>query len=68
LVLGRTSYLLLAGGAASVVAGFLLLAARDITLAPILLVLGYCFLVPAGLLWRGLPRMSDRPGRDTAGE
>jgi len=35
------------------VAGYLLLSKGDITLAPILLVLGYVVLVPASLLVRG---------------
>lgn len=68
LVLGRTNYLILAAGAVAIILGFLLLASRDITLAPILLVLGYCFLIPAGLLWRAMPRISPGSGRDASGE
>lgn len=37
-------------GMASIVAGYLLLAAADITFAPILLVLGYCILIPLSFL------------------
>jgi len=37
-------------GIAAIVAGYVLLAANDITVAPILLVLGYCVLVPLSFL------------------
>lgn len=41
---------LFAAGLAAIVAGYILLALNDITLAPILLVLGYCVLVPLAFL------------------
>ena len=37
-------------GMLSIVVGYLFLAANDITVAPILLVLGYCVLVPLSFL------------------
>ena len=37
-------------GLAAIILGFILLASNDITLAPILLVLGYCVLVPLSFL------------------
>jgi uncharacterized membrane protein HdeD (DUF308 family) len=40
---------LIAGGAV-IVAGFIALSMGSITLAPILLVLGYCVLIPIGIL------------------
>jgi len=43
---------LLGLGVAALVAGYLALARGSITLAPILLVGGYCGLIPAALLWR----------------
>ena len=46
----RSRNLVLLGGAlAAVGVGYLLLAGGDTTLAPILLVLGYCVLFPLGL-------------------
>jgi uncharacterized membrane protein HdeD (DUF308 family) len=39
-----------AAGMVSIVAGYLFLAAADITVAPILLVLGYCVLIPLSFL------------------
>jgi hypothetical protein len=37
-------------GMASIVAGYVLLALSDISFAPILLVLGYCVLIPLSFL------------------
>ena len=47
--LGRRNLIILALGAVSLVAGYLLLSAGSTTPASILLVLGYCLLVPVGL-------------------
>jgi len=46
---GRANALLLAAALASLGTGYLLLARGDTTLAPVLLVLGYCVLFPLGL-------------------
>jgi hypothetical protein len=46
---GRANALLLAAALASLGMGYLLLARGDTTLAPMLLVLGYCVLFPLGL-------------------
>ncbi len=43
------NFLLLGGALASVGCGYLLLAGGDTTLAPVLLVAGYCVLFPLGL-------------------
>jgi hypothetical protein len=47
---GRKSLLLFATGGASIAVGYVLLAAGSITLAPILLVAGYCVFFPMGIL------------------
>ena len=52
IVLERFNYLIMAAGLVSVIIGFILLANREITLSPILLVLGYCILLPAAFLLR----------------
>ncbi|MEZ4650540.1 MAG: hypothetical protein R3E97_17490 [Candidatus Eisenbacteria bacterium] len=46
----RKNWILFGVGLASIVGGFLLLAAGDITLAPILLVAGYLGLIPWALV------------------
>lgn len=48
----RTNYLLMAGGALFAIVGFVLLRGGDISLAPLLLVTGYCALIPLGIIWR----------------
>ena len=50
---GPANSLLLGLGVAALVVGYLALAKGSTTLAPILLVAGYCGFIPASLLWRG---------------
>lgn len=46
---GPRNYVVFAGALISIALGFLLLSRGSITAAPLLLVLGYCVLVPYGL-------------------
>ena len=46
---GPRNLALLGGAVASLVGGYILLAGGSTTLAPVLLVLGYCVLFPLGL-------------------
>jgi len=48
--LSRKNYAIMGGGLVTIIAGFITLASGSITLAPILMVLGYCVLIPVGLL------------------
>ncbi|MEO0078143.1 MAG: hypothetical protein ABIK86_03985 [candidate division WOR-3 bacterium] len=50
IALGRKNYIIMGVGLATVIAGFITLSTGSITLAPILLVLGYCVLIPLSLL------------------
>ena len=50
---GMVNSVLLGLGVAALVLGYLALARGSITMAPILLVTGYCVIIPASLLWRG---------------
>lgn len=52
--LGPLNFLLLGAAAVSIVGGYALLDRGSVTAAPLLLVLGYVVLIPAGLLvgWR----------------
>ena len=47
---GTWNFVTLGAAAAAIAAGYLLLARGSITAAPLLLVLGYVVLIPAGLL------------------
>jgi hypothetical protein len=55
-------------GLVAIVLGFILLALENINVSPILLVLGYCILIPAGLLLRGEPWRQSTIGAAGAGE
>ncbi len=48
--LSKKNYAIMGAGIVTIVIGFITLASGSITLAPILLVLGYCVLIPVGLL------------------
>lgn len=50
IALGRKNYLIMGAGVLVIAAGFIFLSRGSITLAPILLVLGYCVVIPVGLL------------------
>ena len=50
---GPANTVLLGLGVAVLVVGYVALSKGSITLAPVLLVLGYCGLIPASLLLRG---------------
>lgn len=50
---GRLNSVLLSIGILVLVAGYVALSKGSITLAPVLLVVGYCGLIPASLLIRG---------------
>jgi uncharacterized membrane protein HdeD (DUF308 family) len=47
---GKKNWIVLGAGLVSIVLGFITLASGSITLAPILLVLGYCVLIPVGIM------------------
>jgi hypothetical protein len=56
----KRNWMWLGAGAVVITAGFITLSQGSITLAPILLVLGYCVLIPVGIL-AGPKRQSDTP-------
>jgi hypothetical protein len=58
----RRNYIALGAALAAIVLGFFLLSLGSVTLAPILLVLGYCVLVPYGLAaGQGAPAATHSP-------
>jgi len=57
---GTINYVLFTLGLAMVVAGWFLLRGGSITAAPIMLVLGYCGVIPLAIVYR--PRRSSRSG------
>ncbi len=61
LPLERENWMVIGAGLVVIVAGFIALAHGSITLAPFLLVTGYCVLIPVGIL---LPRRRRSSGED----
>lgn len=49
----RKNYYIFAVGLLAIIAGYIALGQGSITLAPILLVLGYCAIIPIAILYRG---------------
>ena len=60
----RENLILFGIALAVIVVGYLFLAKGSITIAPILLVLGYCVLVPVAIIFR--PRRRREPGPEAA--
>ena len=57
---GRTNFIVLSIGLFLIIAGFIFLAVGDITIAPILLVMGYCVAIPLGILLPGRKKEKNR--------
>jgi hypothetical protein len=55
----KRNYLILGAGVFLIILGFVFLAGGDITISPILLVLGYCVIIPLGI---PLPKGKDEEG------
>lgn len=58
----RTNLVLFAVGLVVVIIGWMLLGRGSISLAPVLLVLGYCILIPLALAWGLWKKDPDGPG------
>lgn len=52
----KINYLIFLVGFICIAVGFLFLAKGDITISPILLVLGYCVLIPVAILYKQKPK------------
>jgi uncharacterized membrane protein HdeD (DUF308 family) len=55
-IFGKKNWMILGAGVVSIVIGFVTLSVGDTTFAPILLVLGYCVLIPIGIMIKDTPR------------
>jgi len=65
-VFTRKNYLTLLAGLVIIIVGFIALRMGSITLAPLLLVLGYCVVIPIGILLRAKtdPQEGRQPSAD----
>jgi uncharacterized membrane protein HdeD (DUF308 family) len=61
---GKRNYIVLALALIVIILGFITLAQGSITLAPILLVVGYCVLLPIALIIKGKPEEDETPQAD----
>jgi uncharacterized membrane protein HdeD (DUF308 family) len=61
---GKKNYIFLALALIVIILGFITLAQGSITLAPILLVVGYCVLLPIALIIKGKPEEDEAPQAD----
>jgi len=59
---GPRNYLLMGLALVMIIIGYFSLSAGSITLAPILLVLGYCVLFPLGIIWGGRGKKAEQTG------
>jgi hypothetical protein len=55
----RANYVVLAIGLLLIIVGFIFLGVGDITISPILLVLGYCVAIPLGILMPGRKKKKE---------
>jgi len=62
---GKKNYLVFALALVVIIIGYITLGQGSITLAPILLVLGYCVLIPIALIIKGRP---NADGNDKSGQ
>ncbi len=58
---GKKNYMFFALAMIVIVIGFITLSQGSITLAPVLLVIGYCVLLPIALILKDHPDESDSP-------
>ena len=52
---GPKNYAIMGAGLLAIILGYISLGSGSITLAPILLVIGYCVLFPVGIILKGRP-------------
>ncbi len=62
----KINYYIFAVGLLAIILGYFTLSQGDITLAPILLVLGYCVIIPIAILYRGKESSSPTEAKPTA--
>lgn len=62
----KMNYYIFAAGLLAIILGYFTLSRGDITLAPILLVLGYCVIIPIAILYRGKESSPSTEAKPTA--
>ncbi len=60
-IFGKRNYILFAVGLLVIIAGFIFLGTGDTVFAPILLVLGYCVIIPMAIIIKDKKREPEAP-------
>ena len=60
----QTNYLIFGAALLFIIAGFVIMEGNEITLSPILLVIGYVFLLPASVIWHSKTKDDAAPTTD----
>ena len=63
---GKKNYIWFGAALVVMIIGYILLGSGDITMAPILLVIAYCVLIPVAILVKGHPDSSPSPDQTSA--
>jgi len=64
----KSNYILFGTGLLAIMLGFSFLAIGDITLSPILLVLGYCVVIPIAILYSRKTKSSEERPAEISGD
>ncbi len=64
---GKKNYIIFAAALIVIILGFITLGQGSMTLAPILLVVGYCILIPVALIMKDKPE-DNEPAEPTSAE
>lgn len=64
----KGNYLLFAAGILVIILGFVFLATGDITLSPILLIVGYCVIIPIALLYSRKQKKAEEQTANISGD
>lgn len=62
---GKNNYIMFAIAMVVIIAGFFMLSTGDITVAPILLVIGYLVLIPVSLMMKDSSVSENKPDSDS---
>ncbi len=60
-IFGKRNYILFAAGLLVIIAGFIFLGTGDTVFAPILLVLGYCVIIPVAIIIKDKKKEPETP-------
>jgi Ca2+/Na+ antiporter len=64
----KNNYILFAVGILVIIVGFIFLAIGDITLSPILLIVGYCVIIPIALLYGRKEKKAEEQTANITGD